>query len=488
MSRKKHSILELLKKAGISKEDFEFYVHQFASNRHPYLVPYGKHEWRRGKGDGITDTQIAKHLAETSRYGVTGGEYTDYFVIDIDIKDPTKAGKRDFYRRMEIARELFPAGLLIQSSSSGGVHLYQFLLEPVLLDDLIQLVSIRLHFRGIQAQAGKYEIDKLKHGLRLPLGKDSYILDPDTLLRSTNSKHEDIFRIQYTVDRLLLLEVFNTEEIRYKEEQNKASISTPLFSSSTPISTDEAAKAASTPKSTKKNQRFIEFCEYYLKNGLEEFGTRYYITTRLIIYAFTYLKYDEEEVYDFVSDWLARKNNGYSKDWNKNAENVLKILSHQVRYFARRRNGQRRGLSEKEVRLIIEQEELTYDEQAWLFDLFSFIKGHSNGRRKINLSSKLLSRFRGASNATYTQRRDFAIKLGIIRKIKGQMPDAGLACLYEHTVDFDWSRDDFQNIDTAIATLLSESEIRDRYSDYRSRRLLRHKREIENNTSERSYA
>jgi len=458
------SIQEKLQAAGLSQEDCEFYCRQFASCRRPYIKRKDD-SWRYCKYHSLQDDQIADHLAEINTYGTTSGPETDYIVIDIDLHDNSINSKKDFHKRLERIYELFPASVLIRSSSSGGIHLYQFFEDHHPLQDVLQFTENRLRHASLYLAPGRIELfPRENRGLRLPLGKDSYLLDPETLTRASASKAEDVFYLRNTCDRLLLEEVYDEEDYAYVPNRIAANTENPI----------RAIVRIS------NSTQFDKKCQHYLEHGLEHFSTRYRITSMLICYALFHLHHSEEQTYKFVEDWLIRKHNSYSKDWNRNPNSVLRILRAQVRSYAKYGTKPFSGLSRREANLIF-QHNLSFDEDTFLFDLLRFLKSKANQKKLVHISRSLFCRFQGASNRTYIKRRELAYSLGFLEKkhghYQGDQPGEGIAALYRHHLTFDYDNEEFFYIDQAITILFDSEEIRRRYTTYRNRILLKQQKE-----------
>ena len=470
-------IAKLLSKAGLTEDDFQFYLQQFVSNRHPYLVPYYRfgRKFCRGQDEGLSNYQVARHLAGLADYGLARGKETDFFIIDIDFKDHSTDGNRDFHRRLEQVIRLFPAATLIQSSQSGGVHVYQFLDHPEPTTDIHQYVQNRLKNNGMEIKAGGIEVFT-HQPIRLPFGKCSYVLDPDRLIRLTNNRKEDIWHIRNISDRLTLDEVFTGGDLIHAEH---------LIHTEHPIPTENITPThpnlfiSSVSISTGNDISFIKHCEMLLDEGLTRQGTRYFACSDLIEYFMFHIGYDPEQTYGEVVDWLTRKHNGFSNQYNDRPESVFRLILSQIKWFTRVGpvKLRRTGLSHNEVNLVL-QEGLTYDEQCFLFDLFRWWKKHYGNNSTARIASRTFWNFRGTSHRTYVKRRQKAFELGYLQKLSGHIHDpeegTGEPILYRILIKFDVDPKfhEFFDLDEAIITLLTPQEIKERYTSYRARYLL----------------
>lgn len=482
-------IVSLLNKAGLSMEQFEFYKAQFASNRHPYLVPGNKTvKFLHGQEKGLTDMQIARHLAGLGDYGSSSGSFTDYFALDIDNHDHSLESIRDFEERLQNALRLFPAATLIRSSDSGGVHLYQFLDEPVPLAELRRYVEKRLNRHGLVLESGKYELfPSTTMCMRLPLGKSSYILDIETLNRINTSKSQDIWFIQNISDRLILVEVFDKSDL-------DSSLSPDL---SPDLSPEAKVPSIVTPKTTpfkasvrestyvrnptpESETLFEKECLRLLEAGLEKPHCRWVSVSKLIVYAMKIKGLNDKDTFGFVWDWLQKKHNGFSREYNGNPEGVKQITLSQVNAYFNNSASSWRGLSRREASLVL-REDLTYAEQMFTMELLRWWKTAHIAREKVHIDARLFWRhFKSASSETYLQRRNKVIEIGFLEKVSGHFQEEHIPSLYRIKFEFDVdpAEDEFHVLDHVIITLLKPEEIRRRYTGYRVRGLLRQQRQM----------
>lgn len=202
------SVEEKLDAADLTVENFKFYCAQFVENRLAYIYrDFDDEDWAFSNFT-LQNYQIADHLAETRLYGVTGGASTSLFIIDIDRK---KITAEEHLERVQRVLEVFPTSTIIRSSDSitGGIHLYNFLLEEVPTRRVYQLVVDRLEQHGFSVEPGYIEVyPKYRCGIRLPFGKGNYILDPRTFKRMTSSKQEDIWFIEHESVRSFINDIF----------------------------------------------------------------------------------------------------------------------------------------------------------------------------------------------------------------------------------------------------------------------------------------
>ncbi|HPD60854.1 MAG TPA: hypothetical protein PKV48_03730, partial [Thermodesulfobacteriota bacterium] len=80
-----------------------------------------------------------------------------------------------------------------------------------------------------------------------------------------------------------------------------------------------------------KQENFIGKVRYILKNGVEEFGTRYYSQSKLV-YHYWSRGYTDNECYEAIMSWYFSHDHK-SKDWLTDPKRVLKNLRSAVTSF-----------------------------------------------------------------------------------------------------------------------------------------------------------
>jgi hypothetical protein len=103
--------------------------------------------------------------------------------LDLDCKGgPDPAG--DMLRRYDRIRRILPEPVVFQSSNSRGLHLYWFTAEEIPTEPAVALLSRVLAEQGVQVGRGTCEVRPTTgQCLRLPLGAESALLMPDSLLQ-----------------------------------------------------------------------------------------------------------------------------------------------------------------------------------------------------------------------------------------------------------------------------------------------------------------
>lgn len=183
-----------LDNAGITNEQIKYYWKTFVKGHH--------RNWQRRKFDSVWWFCKRKNgaIIPLSKYTVIRhllGEYwiakemagkTDYFVIDLDFDSENPLGNR-----YDVITKIFPNPIPLRSSESGGIHLYYFLDWMYWKTEIPKMIMGLLTKNGISLSPGFIELfpGTINH-LRLPLGMDSVILAPKTLLPLNLSLSESI--------------------------------------------------------------------------------------------------------------------------------------------------------------------------------------------------------------------------------------------------------------------------------------------------------
>jgi len=176
------SLSEKLDKLQMPSEVFMFYCNLFIRNWTRYCRRNIGGDWflvknKQGRLVPLTKDVIANHLLGKFWIATFPQKIARYICFDVD----QSAEQMAIYR---VLMEWFRVPLIFRSSSNHGLHLYCYLACDfhITVQKLINITKIELLKRGVEARPGICEIfpDPTKP-LRLPLGKDSFLLDPQTL-------------------------------------------------------------------------------------------------------------------------------------------------------------------------------------------------------------------------------------------------------------------------------------------------------------------
>ena len=168
----------------ITQEHFEFYVELFVKQYTRYWKRYENSGWfqmqHRDTGGLIplTKYEVVRFLAGEFWLCKAMAGQNDFFCIDLD----NKCGTVELYERYKLISNVLPGPLVIQSSSSYGLHLYYFFSTDYWRPNIKKYLAELLAANGIQIERGYVEpFPGIITQMRLPLGKDSILLDPVTL-------------------------------------------------------------------------------------------------------------------------------------------------------------------------------------------------------------------------------------------------------------------------------------------------------------------
>ena len=176
------SLNEKLKRLQISEDDFELYCFIFIKDWSRYCRKEIGGEWfmvrnRREKPVRLIRHVVGYHLLKKFWISTFPGKIARYLCFDID-ESPEQLA---IYR---ILKEWVKNPLVFRSSSSGGLHIYihfapEFLISVQKLQSIAKATCKRL---GINVAPGVCEIFPNRiRSLRLPLGRESFLLDPESL-------------------------------------------------------------------------------------------------------------------------------------------------------------------------------------------------------------------------------------------------------------------------------------------------------------------
>ena len=302
-------------------------------------------------------------------------QLTHFFAIDLDYHSPNK---KELIARYDRITNILPNPVVFQSRKSRGLHLYWFFKSLRCTENVSQRLKFFLDCNNLFAESGQLEtFPGICHHLRLPLGRDSYLLDNKTLDSLNLNLHDSIEFIRTSIG--------NGEILFLKEYDN------PLK-----------------PKNT--NQRFTydsirrtnaivnmeSLTSGIVAEPIREYGTRNRQQMDLIR---RYAKegHSEGEVFELMMQWY-RSHQHKSKDWEHNPLLVEKELKSGIQnWFTKmhHRNSNIKGtLTLTEIEFIIDKAmrqkpfvnigQRDFKLQKFIFNLLLFYKSmHIN---KLNLA------------------------------------------------------------------------------------------------------
>ena len=217
---KRISLEEKLKILGISDHEFQFFFELFIQNRQRYMIKKDDEPWqviksKTGKFVKLDEHVLGYHLLQRYCAGVFAPQIPRYLCIDIDASENLPW----VYR---IVLNWVPRPIVFQSSDSKGLHVYAFLEFnfPIGANKLISITSMELKMRGVETGPGICEVFPVPNKfLRLPLGKGSYLIDPETLRSMNMNLKESIAFIKSNLWRHSFEELFPRLYRRMKNGQ-----------------------------------------------------------------------------------------------------------------------------------------------------------------------------------------------------------------------------------------------------------------------------
>ena len=176
----KMTFKQKLEALRISEDDFHFYTSTFIQDRHRYVIKEAGQEWKEAKFRNernipLSDDVIAYHLLGKYTIGTIEPRKTQQFCVTIEhIKD-----LGPFYDKI---LTYLQTPLIFFDSETRHLFFHthlDFIISP---DKLASILSWQLDHRGIGRCPAPYKIfPGISEFLRLPLGSESYVVDPKSL-------------------------------------------------------------------------------------------------------------------------------------------------------------------------------------------------------------------------------------------------------------------------------------------------------------------
>jgi hypothetical protein len=284
--------------------------------------------WRSCDTGFVSESLLRGHLAGKLILGYPGRTYTKFCAVDIDRHN----GESDsiIYAQAERIIVLFPEAtpVVVQSSVSGGLHIYFFLPQASWSNRAHEFVSGILDAEGIQAEV--YPMGT--RNFRLPFGAGSFLLDPEdfTPLHSTNIESFKAFLWAIEHGKIEPLEI---------PEQFRATL--------TPKRKPQKLRTIDLSGSTSP---FMQDIDTLLLDGLQRPGTLKCLSPDesqdrnkqmwlLTWYQKVIERKSDAETVGLLNWWVQTKNNGLSKDWNSDPQEVYKETERIVSNFKPERVG-----------------------------------------------------------------------------------------------------------------------------------------------------
>jgi len=289
--------------------------------------------WRKvDTGGYVSENHIRGHLAGRFTLGYPGKTYTKFCAVDVDRHN----GESDsiIFALAERIIALFPTAtpVVVQSSQSGGLHVYLFLLESSWTNRAHSYVAGILKGEGIRAEVYPFGT----RNFRIPFGKGSFLLDSRdfTPLHSTNVESFRAF--------LWAIEHGKIEPLEIPPEF-RATLS--------PSSTPRTPPKARTIDLSASTSPFMIDIDTLLLGGLQKPGDLLCLKTdeaqgrNKQMWLLTWHQKEierksDEDTIGLLNWWIETKHNGLSKDWDRDPKGVYKEIERMVAGFKPERVGQ----------------------------------------------------------------------------------------------------------------------------------------------------
>ena len=434
LSRKEHRIAEV---GNIRPELFDKYVGVVGGYRGNYIVKYSDNEtWFTEAHFPCPLTDIAKHLTGSGGFavGLRSAWYSKYFDIDIDRSEWENEIRGDVVEYFSEHTDVF------ECERRGGGTSVIGRCKPVGTDILYECLQRIIEGElGWQVKDGIVEIfPRCDKGRRLPFGSDQRV--NGILLKGVNgmlSKNEQLEK----------------------------------FIAASPVDLKQLSKGIEYDKTISDNNsgainQFTGQTKQLLEVGLTEVSTRYE-AEQFLIRHYYHKGYSEDEAFSEIESWLHSKNNGYSKEWNKDSQGLLRRVNGHVRSYYGWLQERQIGLgidssaklSLGDVRYIYElsKDDIRYGE--WLFDLFLYVKQRRTYRENLCLPAEIMKGFKNGGHA-YTAHKEKLISSGFMSLKKDYEKDE-LARIYTVHYEFNDGKLSSQNdYRKALTNVFSQREIK----------------------------
>lgn len=171
---------EKLEALKISQDDFHFYTSTFVQDRSRYLIKEEGQSWREvktknGRSAPLTESIVGCHLLRQFEIATVGPKKARHCCVIVQYIEEF----RHLYGRIA---SYLKTPLAFYDRRTKRLHYYchfDFLISP---KKLFPVMSWELEHIGIMPQLSSYQI--FPHRplfMRLPLGKDSFLIDPQTV-------------------------------------------------------------------------------------------------------------------------------------------------------------------------------------------------------------------------------------------------------------------------------------------------------------------
>ena len=260
----------------------------------------------------LSDSMVRKHLNGDYFVGASGRAFTRTVTVDLD--NHNGQSREDVLSRTQaVIRAVGKAQPLVTTTPRGGTHANWFLSETTWTDRARAFIVDQLEKSDIRVSPGDVEV--FPHGrklLRLPLGRDCLMLDPESLEpigdRRVSKEALDWLLKYDKFDRLEIPDTYNPTTVLSKIRDQKA------FN-----------RPAVSP--------FMREIDDLLFFGLPGPSTRNNATLKLNWFLHVILGHDPETVAKDLREWIDEGHNGYSRDYNRSPRIVYAHIDRVVANF-----------------------------------------------------------------------------------------------------------------------------------------------------------
>ena len=203
------SLPQKIARLQISEPKFDFYCTTFIKYWGRYRLKKENSDWYLVKNRTGIPVRLIKHIVADhllGKYWVSTfpPEIARHICIDID-HSPEQAS---IYRGI---KDWLKSPLTFQSSENGGLHVYAFLSPgfPIRWDKLFSLTQFQLRKRDINIKPGLCEVPlNPNSSIRLPLGRESSLIDPERNTPLSLSLGETLDLISLTIKYFTFEDLF----------------------------------------------------------------------------------------------------------------------------------------------------------------------------------------------------------------------------------------------------------------------------------------
>ena len=370
------------------------YRRAFVSSHYPpFIVSTQGKGWHTEKRGHLTDGKVSDHLAGQYYVGTIPRHFTHNIALDLDNHD--KRSARTLDRRTEQARQAFgEAAPLAFSTPSGGRHLYYLLSGPAWSDRARAFAVDKLQEHGLELQPGQIEVyPDGGRALRLPLGRDCWLLDPDTLLPVDGHRDANL----HTLQGILADHRYDTLEIPpgYRATERP-----------------QEAVTGRRRASGRSVGEFMEEVDRLLRDGLWMSSQRNRAFLKLTWFMRVIWGFDAERTEGELWAWIQQYHNGYSREYQASPDKVRRKVRDIVQAFKPEKVGTgRKGESCKAaerpaaprsaagaaIEQYVDAQPFDNRERAFLWRVLDFAHRHGqptlDGQLEVQIPSRTLKWF-----------------------------------------------------------------------------------------------